>query len=258
MSCAQAEALLAAADTGSQAARTAAIVALLLYTGLRVGELVGTDVEQLDHDRNRSNICASTVLTVEWRIIIRWDSAGNSPAGTAVVERTVDTRPSYATWPREPPPTCTRLPSPIAASASWSATSRRTAAPGTPTPEGRPHGRSETGGRAAAAATWCCGAAAARTCWRTRRWAATATRRGGPRLRDPPRLVRLADQLVGSSRQRFTERSGGRQLGPPPCQRPVQRPQLSGDPSRPRLPAHLDADKTQFGSPHRIRMSSVG
>ncbi|WP_420117654.1 tyrosine-type recombinase/integrase [Micromonospora sp.] len=50
----QAEALLAAADadTGPQAARTAAIVALLLYTGLRVGELVGADAEQLGHDRN--------------------------------------------------------------------------------------------------------------------------------------------------------------------------------------------------------------
>lgn len=52
LSRAQAEALLAAADAGPQAARTAAIVALLLYTGLRVGELVGADVEQLGHDRN--------------------------------------------------------------------------------------------------------------------------------------------------------------------------------------------------------------
>ncbi|WP_436837029.1 tyrosine-type recombinase/integrase [Micromonospora tulbaghiae] len=54
LSRAQAEALLAAADadTGPQAARTAAIVALLLYTGLRVGELVGADVEQLGHYRN--------------------------------------------------------------------------------------------------------------------------------------------------------------------------------------------------------------
>ncbi|MBM0233200.1 site-specific integrase [Micromonospora sp. STR1_7] len=54
LSRAQAEALLAAADadTGPQAARTAAIVALLLYGGLRVGELVGADVEQLGHNRN--------------------------------------------------------------------------------------------------------------------------------------------------------------------------------------------------------------
>jgi site-specific recombinase XerD len=53
LSRAQAEALLAAADadTGPQAARTATVVALLLYTGLRVGELVGADVEQLGHDR---------------------------------------------------------------------------------------------------------------------------------------------------------------------------------------------------------------
>ncbi|WKU07299.1 hypothetical protein [Micromonospora sp. HUAS LYJ1] len=28
---------------------------------------------------------------MEWRIIIRWDSAGNSPAGTTAVERTVGT-----------------------------------------------------------------------------------------------------------------------------------------------------------------------
>ncbi|MCX4471316.1 tyrosine-type recombinase/integrase [Micromonospora sp. NBC_01655] len=49
----QAGALLAAADadTGPQAARAAAIVALLLYTGLRVGELVGADREQLGEDR---------------------------------------------------------------------------------------------------------------------------------------------------------------------------------------------------------------
>ncbi|MEU9510748.1 tyrosine-type recombinase/integrase [Micromonospora sp. NPDC048170] len=54
LSRAQAEALLATADadTGPQAARTATVVALLLYTGLRVGELVGADVEQLDHNRN--------------------------------------------------------------------------------------------------------------------------------------------------------------------------------------------------------------
>ncbi|MFI9531513.1 tyrosine-type recombinase/integrase [Micromonospora rosaria] len=39
------------ADTGPQAARTAAIVALLLYTGIRVSELVGADVDQLGHDR---------------------------------------------------------------------------------------------------------------------------------------------------------------------------------------------------------------
>jgi site-specific recombinase XerD len=53
MSRTQAEALLATADAdnGPQAARTAAVVALLLYTGLRVRELVGADVEQLGHDR---------------------------------------------------------------------------------------------------------------------------------------------------------------------------------------------------------------
>jgi site-specific recombinase XerD len=46
----QAGDLLAAADadTGPQALRTAAI---LLYTGIRVGELVGADVEQLGNDR---------------------------------------------------------------------------------------------------------------------------------------------------------------------------------------------------------------
>lgn len=48
----QAVALLAAADadTGPQAARTRAIVALLLLTGIRVSELIGADVEQLGHD----------------------------------------------------------------------------------------------------------------------------------------------------------------------------------------------------------------
>ncbi|PTA43208.1 tyrosine-type recombinase/integrase [Micromonospora sp. RP3T] len=44
--------LAAAANIGPQAARTAAIVALLLHTGLRVGELVGADVEQFGHYRN--------------------------------------------------------------------------------------------------------------------------------------------------------------------------------------------------------------
>jgi site-specific recombinase XerD len=49
----QAAGLLAAADadTGTQALRTAAIVAILLYTGIRVGELVGADVDQLGNDR---------------------------------------------------------------------------------------------------------------------------------------------------------------------------------------------------------------
>lgn len=52
----QAEALLAAADrdTGGARDRTAAIVALLLYCGLRVSELVEADVDQLDHDRGQS------------------------------------------------------------------------------------------------------------------------------------------------------------------------------------------------------------
>jgi site-specific recombinase XerD len=49
----QAALLLATADAddGPQALRTAAIVAILLFTGIRVGELVGADVEQLGHDR---------------------------------------------------------------------------------------------------------------------------------------------------------------------------------------------------------------
>lgn len=48
----QAGDLLAAADAddGPQALRTAAIVAVLLYTGIRVGELVGADVDQLGQD----------------------------------------------------------------------------------------------------------------------------------------------------------------------------------------------------------------
>jgi site-specific recombinase XerD len=49
----EAEALLAVADrdTGGARNRTGAIVALLLYCGLRVSELVDADVDQLDHDR---------------------------------------------------------------------------------------------------------------------------------------------------------------------------------------------------------------
>jgi len=48
----QAVALVAAADadTGPQALRTAAIVALLLFTGIRVSELLLADVEQLGHN----------------------------------------------------------------------------------------------------------------------------------------------------------------------------------------------------------------
>jgi integrase/recombinase XerD len=49
----QAVALLEAADgdAGPQAARTAALVATLLYTGARVSELLGADVENLGTDR---------------------------------------------------------------------------------------------------------------------------------------------------------------------------------------------------------------
>jgi integrase len=49
----QAVALLAAADAdpGPQAARTAALVATLLFTGARVSELTGADIEDLGTDR---------------------------------------------------------------------------------------------------------------------------------------------------------------------------------------------------------------
>jgi len=49
----QAVALLAAADSdaGPQAARTAALVSALLYTGARVSELLGADIEDLGTDR---------------------------------------------------------------------------------------------------------------------------------------------------------------------------------------------------------------
>jgi len=49
----QAAALLAAADAdpGPQAARTAALVATLLFTGARVSELLGADIEDLGTDR---------------------------------------------------------------------------------------------------------------------------------------------------------------------------------------------------------------
>jgi site-specific recombinase XerD len=49
----QAVALLEAADgdAGQQAARTAALVATLLYTGARVSELLGADIEDLGTDR---------------------------------------------------------------------------------------------------------------------------------------------------------------------------------------------------------------
>lgn len=47
----QAVVLLADADDGLQAARTAALVATLLYTGARVSELLGADIEDLGTDR---------------------------------------------------------------------------------------------------------------------------------------------------------------------------------------------------------------
>jgi integrase len=47
----QAIALLEAADAGPQAARTAALAATLLYTGARVSELLGADIEDLGTDR---------------------------------------------------------------------------------------------------------------------------------------------------------------------------------------------------------------
>ena len=49
----QAVALLAVADTdaGPQAARTAALVSALLFTGARVSELLGADIEDLGTDR---------------------------------------------------------------------------------------------------------------------------------------------------------------------------------------------------------------
>ena len=52
---AQALALLHAADTarGPQRARTAALVAVLLFTGARVSEVTGADVEDLGVDRGR-------------------------------------------------------------------------------------------------------------------------------------------------------------------------------------------------------------
>jgi integrase/recombinase XerD len=51
----QAVALLEAADgdAGPQAARTAALAATLLYTGARVSELLGADIEDLGTDRGR-------------------------------------------------------------------------------------------------------------------------------------------------------------------------------------------------------------
>ena len=47
----QAVALLDAADAGPQAARTAALIATLFYTGARVSELLGADIEDLGTDR---------------------------------------------------------------------------------------------------------------------------------------------------------------------------------------------------------------
>jgi integrase/recombinase XerD len=51
----QALALVRAADTapGPQRARTAALIAVLLFTGARVGEVIGADVEDLGIDRGR-------------------------------------------------------------------------------------------------------------------------------------------------------------------------------------------------------------
>jgi len=54
----QAAALMAAADADPHpnAARTAAIVAVLLFTGMRVGELLGADVDDLGHNRGHHTL----------------------------------------------------------------------------------------------------------------------------------------------------------------------------------------------------------
>lgn len=58
LTAAQAVALLRTADTdpGSQRLRTAAIVALLLYTGMRIGELVAADVADLGANRGHRTL----------------------------------------------------------------------------------------------------------------------------------------------------------------------------------------------------------
>ena len=76
----QAVALLEAADgdAGQQAARTAALVATLLYTGARVSELLGADIEDLGTDRGHRVL----------RVLIRaarsrpWPCPPRPPAGS--------------------------------------------------------------------------------------------------------------------------------------------------------------------------------
>jgi integrase/recombinase XerD len=77
----QAVALLEAADGDAdpQAARTAALVATLLYTGARVSELLGADIEDLGTDRGHQ------VLRVrrEGGKILALALAAPPPAGSA-------------------------------------------------------------------------------------------------------------------------------------------------------------------------------
>ena len=95
----QAVALLEAADgdAGQQAARTAALVATLLYTGARVSELLGADIEDLGTDRGHR--------------VLRVRRKGGKIQALALPAPAV--RPtSPPTWPRACPRTRCGMPSP--------------------------------------------------------------------------------------------------------------------------------------------------
>ncbi len=94
MTRAQTAALLAAADTDphENAPRTAAIVAVLLYTGLRVGELLGANVDDLGHNRGHRT------LTVTRKGGKRGELALPAPA-TARLDTYMTSRPDAGTPP---------------------------------------------------------------------------------------------------------------------------------------------------------------
>jgi len=97
MTRAQAAALMAAADTDphDNAPRTAAIVAALLYTGLRIGELLGADVDDLGHNRGHRT------LTVTRKGGKRAELALPAPA-TARLDTYLTSRPDLGTPPPLP------------------------------------------------------------------------------------------------------------------------------------------------------------
>ena len=127
MTRAQAAALMAAADTDphDNAPRTAAIVAVLLYTGLRVGELLGADVDDLGHNRGHRT------LTVTRKGGKRAELALPAPA-TARLDTYLTSRPDLGT----PPPLPVTAPSPPSADPAGHSSPPPAGTAPTPAPSG--------------------------------------------------------------------------------------------------------------------------